>query len=248
MRLFEGISALETFPALHIEDLDTVVIADLHLGYETIASEHGVFIPRIQLNKTLHLMRGIVRRRKAKRAIILGDLKHEFLKTSYHEYREVSTFLDFLSRYFKEIVIVKGNHDTFIQRIARRYDIQVCDEFVEGRYLLLHGHRDIDIKRREQSIIILAHEHPSIALFTEVGVKEKLDCFLYGSVEGKKTIVLPAFSYFAEGSDVNLIPEAELLSPLLRKVGIDNLRVLALVENDRFLEFPSVGKLRRLYG
>ena len=247
MRLFENISAIEPFPALYLEDLNMVAIADLHLGYETISSEHGVFVPRVQLEKSLHVMRGIINKRKADRIIIVGDLKHEFSKTSYHEYKEVSSFLDFLSVHFKEIIIVRGNHDTFIQRIARKYNALVCDEFAEENYLLLHGHKDVDIRKKEQSTIILAHEHPSIALFTEVGVKEKLNCFLYGHTHGKNLVVLPAFSYFAEGSDINLIPKEELLSPLLRKIDVDNLKVLGIMENDRFLEFPSVGNLRRLY-
>ena len=71
----------------------------------------------------------------------------------------------------------------------------------------------IEIKQKN---IILAHEHPAIGLYTEIGVKEKLKCFLYGKANDKNIVVIPAFSYFAQGSDVNLIPKNELLSPMLK--------------------------------
>ena len=244
-KISENIFAIEPFPALYISDLDCTVIADLHLGYETIASECGVFVPRVQFEKSMQTVEKIVNKKKTKRIILLGDIKHEFSGTSYHEYREVSAFLDFLSIYFVEIIIVKGNHDTFIHRVAKKYRIEVFDAFVEKDYLFVHGHKDMDIKKVEEDKIIMGHEHPSIALFTDIGVKEKLRCFLYGKAYGKEVIVLPAFSFFAEGSDVNLIPKEELLSPVLRKIDIDSFKVIGIIEGDSFLEFPSVGKLRR---
>ncbi|RLF39078.1 MAG: hypothetical protein DRN12_07460, partial [Thermoplasmata archaeon] len=91
------------------------------------------------------------------------------------------------------------------------------------------------------------HEHPSIALYTDIGVKEKIKCFLYGVFGDKQVIVLPAFSYLAPGSDINLIPREELLSPILRTIDIDEMQVIGIIEEDRLLKFPNIGELRRIY-
>ena len=247
MKIFENIFVIESFPALYIQDIDAVVIADLHLGYELLSSEHGVFVPRVQFKKSMEMIKHILEKQKTSRIIIVGDLKHEFSETSYHEYKEVSVFLEELLKHFNEVVVVKGNHDTFITRITRRYNIEVYDEFEDGNYLFVHGHKPKDFDTVKNSTVILGHEHPSIALFTDVGTKEKVKCFLHGKFKGKQLIVLPAFSYFAQGSDVNLIPKEELLSPILKKIDVDEMKGVGVLEGDQLLEFPSIGKLRRIY-
>ena len=248
MRVFGDVYAVDGFPALYLDDVDVLVIADLHLGYELISAEHGVFVPRVQFKKSVAMVKRILEKKSASRLLILGDVKHEFSETGYHEYKEVSDFFEEMLRFFKEVVVVRGNHDTFITRITRKYGIKVYDEFVERDYFFTHGHKSEDLNDvKKGSTVFLGHEHPSIALFTDVGVKEKMKCFLYGTFRGKRVVVLPAFSYFAEGSDVNLVPREALLSPLLRDLDVDGMKVIGILENDRLLRFPSVGMLRRFY-
>ncbi len=56
---------------------------------------------------------------------------------------------------------------------------------------------------------------------------------------------MPALSYFAFGSDVNLMPKKELLSPVLRElVDIDDLRVIGISRETGCLDFSQLGKLR----
>lgn len=246
MKLFRYIDAVEPYPVLYLEDIDSLAIADLHLGFEVLSSEHGLSIPKIQFKKSMEMINHIIDIRNASRIIIVGDIKHEFSETSYHEYREVKLFLDSISRLFKEIIIIKGNHDTFITRITKKYDIPVYDELEIGRYLFIHGHKNRDIDSIENTVI-LGHEHPSIALYTDIGVKEKVKCFLYGVSRGRQVIVLPAFSYLAPGSDINIIPREELLSPILKSIDIDEMKVIGIVEEDRFLKFPNIGELRKIY-
>lgn len=246
MKLFEDVYAVDPYPVLYLEDIDSLAIADLHLGYEVLSSEHGLSIPKIQFKKSMEMINHIMDIKNASRIIIVGDIKHEFSETSYHEYREVKLFLDSISRLFKEIIIIRGNHDTFITRITKKYDITVYNELEIGRYLFIHGHKNRGIDSIENTVI-LGHEHPSIALYTDVGVKEKIKCFLYGVFGDKQVIILPAFSYLAPGSDINIIPREELLSPILRAIDIDKMQVIGIVEEDRFLKFPNIGELRKIY-
>jgi hypothetical protein len=242
VELYDGVEIVDSYPALYIRAIDTIVISDLHLGYESIASESGVLLPKVQLEETMEKMESILKVRRSGKIIICGDLKHEFSDTTYHEYREVSDFLDFLQGRFDKIVLIKGNHDTFIGRIARRKSVEVYDRYFNGRFLFTHGDKDIVLGFKED-FLVMGHEHPSIVLYGSVS-REKVKCFLYGEHEGKRIIVLPAFSYFASGSDVNVIPESELLSPLLKRTGIGSFRAVGVIDGEALLPFPEVDRLK----
>ncbi|HHF58824.1 MAG TPA: metallophosphoesterase [Thermoplasmatales archaeon] len=247
MKLIENVIAVEPYPVIYIDDLDLMVASDLHLGFEIVSAEHGVFIPRVQFNRTRKIIEESAKKSGAGRILLLGDVKHEFSETGYHEYKEVSIMLEYLKRRFREVILVKGNHDTFIVRMTRKYGIEVYDIYNEKGYTFFHGHKDVNISDVKSRVLIMGHEHPSISLFTDIGVREKLKVFLYGEWKGKSVVVLPAVSYFAEGSDVNVLPKEELISPLLRKMDIDKFKVVGILEDDRYLELPEVGKLRK-YG
>ncbi|MCD6571718.1 MAG: metallophosphoesterase, partial [Thermoplasmata archaeon] len=173
MKITDAVEIIDSYPAAYIKPLDAIVIADLHLGYETIAAENGVFLPKIQYSKTIEKMRKIISKIDAKNIIINGDIKHEFSETSYHEYKEVKNFFDFLNNLgFEKIIVLKGNHDNFIINITRKYDnIELHNELAINDFLFLHGHKDKNIIEIKQKNIILAHEHPAIGLYTEIGVK-----------------------------------------------------------------------------
>ena len=56
---------------------------------------------------------------------------------------------------------------------------------------------------------------------------------------------MPAFSTLAQGSEINLIPKQELLSPLLREIDIDSLEVI-LVSSE--LEIKNLQNYEMLKG
>ena len=230
------IEIIQCYPAIYIKSLDAIVIADLHLGYEGIMAEHGIYIPKIQFKREKETIERIIEIKNADRIIINGDVKHEFSETSYHEFKEVGEMFSFLKKNFKAIDVVKGNHDNFIIRITKKFEIPLHEELEIGEYLFIHGHQ-LPTKT-EDKFIITAHEHPAIAIFDEAGVKEKFKCFLIG----KKMLVLPAFSYLAQGSEVNIIPKSELLSPVLRKENVDEFDVIGITE----IGCLNFGKLKNL--
>jgi len=248
MRLLGRFEVIEPYPAVYIKELSTIVIADLHLGYEGIMAEKGVFLPKVQFRKEMEMMKGVLQRKKADRIVLNGDVKHEFSETSYHEFREVADFLSFLRENFDEVVAVKGNHDNYLARLTGKLGVRLCTELQLDDLLVLHGHLMPAKLPAATSCLVMAHEHPSIALYDEIGVKEKLSCFLYGEMlDGRGILVLPPFSYFAQGYDLNIIPKQELLSPILRSlVDVDELSVLGIEEETGCMRFPTLGTLRRL--
>ncbi len=246
MRLSSDIEIISPHKAVYIESIDAIVIADLHLGFEGIAAEQGIFVPKVQFEKEIEELKEILEKRKAEKIIINGDVKHEFSETSYHEFREVSSLYSYLKENFERVIQIKGNHDNFIIYVCRKHGIELYNNLELGSYLFAHGHEDIQLQKVEAPTIVIGHEHPAIALYDEVGGKEKVDCFLYGRGGDKKLLVLPAFSYFAQGSEVNIIPGGELLSPLLKRADFSQMRVIAVSREAGVLDFGTLEKLRKV--
>ncbi len=249
MKIFSGLEIISPYPALYISSIDAIALADLHLGYEGIMAEQGIFVPKVQFKKEVSMLKKIIERQKASRVVINGDVKHEFSETSYHEFREVGELLQFLQENFEEVIVIKGNHDNFITRVTKKYGAKLYEELRLGEFYFLHGHRvPENFSVVKSGCVIIAHEHPALALYDEIGTKEKMACFLYGRLRGgRKLVVLPAFSPLAYGSDVNTIPAQALLSPILKGfVDIDALNVIGISEEVGALQFPGLGKLRRL--
>lgn len=246
MKINPDINVISHHRAVYIESIDAIVIADLHLGFEGIAAEHGIFIPKIQFKKEMAELKEILKKVKAEKIIINGDVKHEFSETGHHEFREVSRLYTFLKENFDRVIQIKGNHDNFIIYVCRKYGVKLYDNLQLGDYFFVHGHEDLKLNSIMASNIITGHEHPAIALYDEVGGKEKVDCFLYGRIDSKKFLMLPAFSYFAQGSDVNIIPENEFLSPLLKRADFSEIKVIGVSRETGALDFGTLDKLRKI--
>ncbi len=245
MELFKGISVINSSPAIYIKKLDAICIADLHLGYEGIMAEYyGVFLPKTQFHDEMEELKFIIEEQKASEIILNGDVKHEFSETSYHEYRELFELFKFLSQNFEKIIVVKGNHDNFIIRVTRKFPkIELVEMYEIKNFIFLHGHKlEKPLKLLSGKFLVLAHEHPAIALRDEIG-KEKVKCFLYGELKGIKIIVLPAFSTLMRGSELNYLPREEFLSPILRSLNVEELNVLLV---DKELGVKRLGKLKYL--
>lgn len=244
MEIFEGIFTINGFRAIFIKKLNAIVISDLQLGEELYLAEQGIFVPQFQLKEIKADLKEIFRKTKAERIIINGDLKHEFGEASQQEWREVEDLINFLRKKFKEIILVRGNHDNYLLNIVSKLGIKVFQPyyFSEG-ILFTHGHKKIDYPK-EMKVLIIGHEQPALVLrkgFDRV----KTSCLLYGKTkEGKKFICLPAFSPLASGVEVNTIPKEELLSPILREdVDFENLSAIALDKETGALDFGKIKDL-----
>jgi len=238
---------IDPYPVLYIPEIDTVVVSDLHLGYEGVmAEEAGVFIPKVQFEKEMHIIREVTEGLKARRIVLNGDVKHEFSETSYHETRELSELLEYLQNRYGEVILVKGNHDNYIIRVTGRYGVELVEEYQAGRYYFIHGHFIPESFESKGEVVIIGHEHPAVVLYDEIGAREKIPCLLHGhTLDGRKIIVLPPMSIFAQGNEVNIIPKNELLSPILREyVDIDELEVIAVSQEAGCIKFPKLKILR----
>ncbi|RLG70705.1 MAG: hypothetical protein DRO11_05815 [Methanobacteriota archaeon] len=244
----DKINVVEPYPGVYISNIDAVVVSDLHLGYEGVLAQQGVYIPKVQYKKTVEALRVVTELCKAKRIIINGDLKHEFSGVTYPEQEEIEGLFNFLAEKYMEIFLVKGKHDNYLYYLSKHYGAALSEAHQLGEYLFTHGDR-LDPLQKHQNVeyIIIGHEHPAIGLYDEIGTKEKVACFLYGSLNQKqKIVVLPAFSYFAQGVEMNTTPREALLSPILRMVDVDKLKVMGIDPETGCLPLTTLGQLRTL--
>jgi len=214
-RIARGLKLIGDTEALMIEELDTLLIADLHIGYEQALEKSGVFLPRSQYPKLKRRILELLEDVKPRRLLIAGDVKHEFGEATAQEWLETLDLLDTLLERAK-LTVVRGNHDNYLIPILKRKGIPLLDPVLaEEGYLIAHGHKPIPESRAD--VAIIAHEHPVLALRDEVGVKQRYRCLLKGRYEGRLLIVLPALSPLASGTEVNTTPRESFLSPDLAK-------------------------------
>ena len=238
---------MEILPGVQISGLglylsrhDTIVISDLHVGFEEMLAEHGVLVPRQHYHDITQqfaaVLRGL-RKKQVSRIVINGDFKHDFGRITSQEWREVLRFIDHLLERCRELVLVRGNHDIALGPVARKRKISVVARLKLGDVLLLHGDR-LEPIRRDIGTVIIGHEHPAITLHDPIK-KETYKCFLVGKFRKRKLILVPSFNPMLPGTDVLA---GNFLSPFLDD--IENFRAL-IIEDNEALDFGEIGKLRK---
>jgi len=211
--ILKGIKIVDL--GLFIEKLAILAIADLHLGIEEMYNREGVFLPRTNFEQIKKRLAKMLEAKRPKRVIINGDLKHEFGEISKQEWHEVLEMLDFIACYTKEILLIKGNHDTILGPLANLKGLSILDEFYlpELSLLFLHGHKLSKSKEFEEAkTLIIAHEHAAVSI-REGQRSELYKCFLKGRYKKKTLIAMPSMNAVAIGS--NVLRE-KMLSPFLQ--------------------------------
>ena len=224
---------------LYLKKQNILILADTHIGYEEALNKRGVLIPRFQFKEIIERLENVLKKTgKLNKIIINGDIKHEFGTISEQEWRHTLRLLDFLTKYCKEIILIKGNHDTILGPIAKKRNVKVIEDYKIKDILIIHGHK-IPSKEKLKGIkkIIIGHEHPAISIH-EGPRTELFKCFLKGKFKRKSLIVQPSFNLVTEGTD---ILKGGLLSPFLQQ---DLGDFEAFVVADKIYGFGKIKKLR----
>lgn len=246
MKLSKDIELLDGMPIAFIKSLNAIVISDPHLGYEGVMAKHGVFIPKVNIKKMLEILSLAIKRTRASKIIVDGDIKNEFSTVDPEEFNELGDFINFARQAGVEPILIKGNHDNFVEQYKEHFKLQIYrQEALLGKYLFFHG-EEMPHKIDYSETLIMGHEHPAIGIYGEAGSKEKLKCFLYGEYCGKALLVMPAMNYFAGGTEINSRPKTALLSPLLRGHNIEKMHAIALGYGST-IDFGTIADLRQAY-
>lgn len=223
---------------IYLKKEKTLVIGDLHLGFEESLTTQGILVPKFQLKETIKRLEAMLVNLDVSEIVITGDLKHEFGKILKSENNDTLEFLDFLLKKYK-VVIIKGNHDTILKFIAQKRNIVLNDYYKVNDIFICHGDKLFNnLDFFDSKTIIIGHEHPAISI-SQNNRSETFKCFLSGKYKDKELIVVPSFNVLVEGSD---ILREEILSPYL-KGNLDNFEVYVVA--DKVYKFGKLKNLRK---
>ncbi len=250
------IKFIKNSAAVFLRDIKTLVIGDLHIGYEIELWKSGISVP-FQTKIFLEDIKLLIERTKAERIVLNGDIKHKIASFYPKEKKMIKEFLENLQKIVK-VEIVHGNHDGGIEKITK-IPIYSSKGFSIGKYGFFHGHAWPSPNLMKCDWLIMNHLHPAVYLRID-GIKKVERVFVVSKLNkekikekyriektGKlKILILPTFNNFIRGIDI-FSEESRSLSPIVRKPFFDQEEAKIYTINGNFLgNWKKIKKLRKL--
>lgn len=220
---------------LFIRDSGICVASDLHIGLEDELRRQGLAFPLKEGQMLSERLEEILDAFKPALFVLAGDIFHSFDRLDNRVKDKFDSMMRLLEKQCK-VILLKGSHDTMISSLG----LASLERYDADGFTFVHGHDNIG----DHSNIVLGHEHPVIQI-----EMERLPCFLFGKnvIDGKDLFVLPAFNSLCQGVMINHVDGRDMLSPLLKKVNIEELCPIVEVQGE-VLAFPKLRGLRRHIG
>jgi putative SbcD/Mre11-related phosphoesterase len=182
------ITPLIPYPAALIKrrKTRTLVIADLHIGWEIALSQRGIHVPT-QTLKLLQKLKNLVLTYKPEKLLILGDVKHTVATAKIGEWHDIPNFFDELKRQTKEIQIIRGNHDGNLEPLLpENIKVLLATGAIVGEVGLFHGHRWPSPALLECKTLMMGHVHPVVALRDPAGFQITRQVWVKAECDGTK--------------------------------------------------------------
>ena len=217
---------------LFIRDAGICVASDLHIGLEDELRRQGLAFPLKEGPMLLERLEVALEAFKPDIFVLAGDIFHSFDRLDNTVRDKFDSIMSALGKQCK-VILLKGSHDTMLSPL----DKDALERYDADGFTFVHGHDNIS----DHNNIILGHEHPVIQI-----EMQRLPCFLFGEkvINGKDLFVLPAFNPLCQGVTINHVDGRDMLSPLLKKVDVEELCPIVELEGE-VLAFPKLRGLRR---
>jgi len=240
LQITEGLELVDL--ALYLPQARTLVLADVHLGFEQALHREGTLVPRGHFQQLLARLERVLvqldasRENPLNRVILNGDLSHQFGHLTIREWTEARELLAYLENVSQQIIVIEGNHDVNVEVLSeasRKAKIFAMYEL--GDLLFLHGHSEPQELSPQIQTLVIGHEHPAVGLRDSVtGRVELYKCFLVGRYGDRRLIVQPSFNPWTQGSD--LLRE-RCLSPLLTEEALGKFEVYPVSDEGKVYRF-----------
>jgi putative SbcD/Mre11-related phosphoesterase len=163
-----GISFVTGYPALMAGK--ALVVSDLHLGIEHRYRKEGIALPS-QSERLLERLRGIIEKNRARRLIVLGDVKHKVPGASFQEEREVPAFFRSLAE-FAEVEVTPGNHDDGLGGLLPTgVTLHPSAGIRSGDAWLCHGHAWPPEEFLDARHVVTGHNHAGLEFRDSLGYR-----------------------------------------------------------------------------
>jgi putative SbcD/Mre11-related phosphoesterase len=149
----------------------TIVIADLHIGWEIALSQKGIHVPT-QTPKLLQRLKNLISAYKPEKLLILGDVKHTVATAEIGEWQDIPDFFNELKKQTKEILIIRGNHDGNLEPLLpENIKILPATGVTIGEVGFFHGHRWPSPSLLKCKTLVMGHVHPVVAFRDPAGFR-----------------------------------------------------------------------------
>ena len=193
---------IKNFPVAFLKEEKCLVLSELHLGIEHEFFQSGIVIPS-QAKKFAKIINKLIKKTKAEKLIIVGDVKHKIPGISLRERYEIPKFFSLLNDI--DIIIVKGNHDAGLEKILHEIKIFGSKGFRINKFGFFHGHAWPDKRLMSCEYLFASHLHPCVEMgkvkfnIQRVWIKTKVNVEKIKRkyrIKDKKPnlIILPAFN------------------------------------------------------
>lgn len=156
------ITPLPPHPVAMMPTQKTMVIADLHIGWELALSEKGIYVPT-QTYRLLKKLDNLISTYKPEKLVVLGDVKHTIATAGVSEWRDIPGFFGALKQSVRDIVVVRGNHDGNLEPLLpENVTVLPATGIKIGRVGFFHGHRWPSPLLLTCEILVQGHIHPLV--------------------------------------------------------------------------------------
>ena len=164
----------------------TIVIADLHIGWEIALSERGIHVPA-QMPKLLQRLKNLISTYKPEKLLILGDVKHTVATAEIGEWQDIPDLFNELEKQTKEILIIRGNHDGNLEPLLpESIKILPATGVIVGEVGFFHGHRWPSPSLLKCKTLVIGHVHPVVAVRDPAGFRITKQVWVRANCNGVK--------------------------------------------------------------
>lgn len=149
----------------------TLVVADLHIGWEMSLSDKGIHVPK-QTPKLLKKLMDLLHAYKPEKLLILGDVKHTVATAEKVEWQDVPEFFSELRKHLRNITIVRGNHDGNLEPLLpENVEILPATGVALNDVGFFHGHQWPSPCLLGCKTLVMGHVHPVVAFRDPAGFR-----------------------------------------------------------------------------
>lgn len=149
----------------------TLVIADLHIGWEISLARKGIHVPT-QMPRLLEKTIKLISRYKPRKLLVLGDVKHTVATAETGEWHDVPEFFNALNKRIEKIQVIRGNHDGNLEPLLpENVDILQATGITMDDIGLFHGHRWPSPTLLKCKTLIMGHVHPVVVFRDPAGFR-----------------------------------------------------------------------------